>query len=124
MSLDGANLVKRGSAAAGEQATPVIAQYQVSAVKGLASTAIHPADYSQQVTLGGPVMNVIGTVPPGKTGITLVKGVIQNSTDLISNNQPLGNTLPSSNRPTATGDPVENVAQQAAAGLSLAANHE
>jgi CO dehydrogenase/acetyl-CoA synthase alpha subunit len=124
MALDGATLVARGSGDAGEQPNPVAAQYQKTATAGLASTAIHPADYSQQVTLGGPVMNVIGTVPPGKTGITLVKGVIQNSTDLISNNQPLGNTLPSSNRPTATGDPVENVAQQAAAGLSLAANHE
>jgi CO dehydrogenase/acetyl-CoA synthase alpha subunit len=124
MSLDGANLVKRGSAAAGEQATPVIAQYQVSAVKGLASTAIHPADYSQQVILNGPVMNITGHVQPGGTGVPLVDGTIQNATDTVCNSNPLGNTLASSSRPTTLGDPIVNPAQVETAGLSLAPQTE
>ena len=122
MSLDGATLVARGSAVAGEQANGIAQQYEKAGIT--AGTDIHPTDNSKQVILNGPVMTVIGTVPPGKAGITQIRGVIQQATDLICNNLPLGNTLPSSNQPTVQGIPIENAAQAVTAGLSLAANHE
>ena len=122
MSLDGATLVARGSAVAGEQANGIAQQYELAGT--VAVTNIPPTDNSMQVILNGPVMNVIGTVPPGKPGVTQIKGVIQRATDLICNTLPLGNTLPSSNQPTVLGVPIENAAQSVTAGLSLAANHE
>jgi hypothetical protein len=114
MALDGATLVKRGSAAAGEQPNGIVAPYQLSGEDGLASTAITPYDSG----------TILGTVPPGKAGIKLVSGVIQNATDLICNVSPLGNTLTSANRPQDLGDPIVNTAQAASAGLSLAPEHE
>ena len=124
MALDTAVLYARGSAQPGEQSNPVVAQYEVSAVKGLASTAIHGLDTSKQATLGGPVLNIIGHVQPGGTGVTLTRSVIQNATDLVANSQPLGNTLASSSRPTTLGDPIVNPAQSVTAGLSLSPETE
>ena len=124
MALDGAVLYARGSAQAGEQPNPVVAQYQKTAIDGAASTAIHGLDTSKQVTLGGPVLTILGTTPPGKSGITLTRSVIQNSTDLVCNSNPLGNTLASSNRPTTLGDPIVNPAQSEAVGLSLSPETE
>ena len=123
MSLDGATLVKRGTGAAGEQPNPVAAQYQLSAVDGLASTAITPLATNKQMVLGGPVMNITGHQQPGNpVAKPLIDGVIQNSTDLLSNTLPLGNTLPSS---TGVGlVPTQNPAQAQSAGLSLSPEHE
>lgn len=127
MANDGALLVARGSAASGEQPNGIAQQYQKAAITAV--TNIHPTDTSMQVTLGGPVLTVIGTVPPGRPGITQISGVIQRATDLISNQLPLGNTLTSTASqgvpPVSTGNPpTENAAQHASVGLSLAPNHE
>jgi len=121
--LDGATLVARGSAAAGEQPNPVAAQYQKTATAGLASTAITPLATNKQMVLGGPVMNITGHQQPGNpVAKPLIDGVIQNSTDLLSNTLPLGNTLPSS---TGVGlVPTQNPAQAQSAGLSLSPEHE
>ena len=126
MALDGAVLVARGSGDPGEQPNPVIAQYQVSAVDGLASTAITPLSTNgKQMVLGGPVVHISGHQQPGNpTPKPLIEGVIQNATDLLANESPLGNTLPSSNQPTTQGVPVQNVAQAQSAGLSLSPEHE
>jgi hypothetical protein len=112
MALNGATLVKRGTGAAGEQPNGIAAQYQLAGTKGLASTAIMPYDSG----------NIMGHVNPGKPAAKLVNGTIQNATDLICNNQPLGNTLPA-----VTGSGLvasENPVQTQTAGLSLAASHE
>jgi hypothetical protein len=123
MALDGATLVKRGTGAAGEQPNPVAAQYQKTATAGLASTAITPLATNKQMVLGGPVMNITGHQQPGNpVAKPLIDGVIQNSTDLLSNTLPLGNTLPSS---TGVGlVPTQNPAQAQSAGLSLSPEHE
>ena len=123
MALDGATLVARGSGDAGEQPNPVAAQYQKTATAGLASTAITPLATNKQMVLGGPVMNITGHQQPGNpVAKPLIDGVIQNSTDLLSNTLPLGNTLPSS---TGVGlVPTQNPAQAQSAGLSLSPEHE
>ena len=124
MALDGAVLVARGSGDPGEQPNPVIAQYQVSAVDGLASTAITPLSTNgKQMVLGGPVVHISGHQQPGNpTPKPLIEGVIQNATDLLANESPLGNTLPSS---TGVGlVPTQNSAQAQSAGLSLSPEHE
>ena len=110
MANDGATLVKRGSAVAGEQPNGVVAQYQLAGTNSAA--VIGPYDSG----------TILGTTPPGKAGIKLISGVVQNATDLICNNAPLGNTLPSSTGVGLT--PTRNVAQEASAGLSLAPQHE
>jgi len=93
-----------------------VAQYQLSGTAGLASTAITPYDSG----------TILGTVPPGKAGIKLVSGVIQNAADLTVT--PVGNDsqnfLSCTSQPQASGDPIENSAQHASAGLSLAPQHE
>jgi hypothetical protein len=75
------------------------------------------------MVLGGPVMNITGHQQPGNpVAKPLIDGVIQNSTDLLSNTLPLGNTLPSS---TGVGlVPTQNPAQAQSAGLSLSPEHE
>lgn len=117
MANDGALLVKRGNGTSGEQPNGIAAQYQLSGTAGLASTSITPYDSG----------TILGTVPPGKAGIKLVSGVIQNATDLICNSNPLGNTLTSTAGIGANGEPlipVVNPAQLASAGLSLSPEHE
>jgi len=110
--MSGATLVARGSAASGEQPNGRAKQYQLNGTNAAAS--VHPYDSG----------TILGTVPPGKPGIKLIDGTIQNATDLLANTLPLGNTLPSSNRPTAQGDPQVNAAQVESAGLSLAPQTE
>jgi hypothetical protein len=127
MALDGATLVARGSSAAGEQPNGIAAQYQLSGTNSAA--VIHPPDTFSQVTAGGPVLHIIGTVPPGKPGLVQRSGVIQNATDLICNSNPLGNTLTSTASQVTpgldgSGVPTVNPAQLASAGLSLAPEHE
>lgn len=112
MSLDGATLYARGSGQSGEQPNGKAEQYQKAGTT--TGTNIHPYDSG----------NILGTVPPGKPGIKLTDGTVQRASDLLANNQPLGNTLTSSNRPTTLGDPLVNVAQAASAGLSLAPQTE
>ncbi|MGA2886144.1 MAG: hypothetical protein ABSE80_13500 [Halobacteriota archaeon] len=122
MSLDGATLYRRGSAEPGEQPNGIAAQYQLSAVKGLASTAIHGIATNAQQTLGGPVLNITGHVQPGGAGKPLIEARIQDATDLVCNNGPLGNTLPSTAGEGLV--PVQNTAQDPTAGLSLSPQHE
>ena len=70
--------------------------------------------------------NILGTVPPGKAGIKLVDGTIQNATALTADSSAgvVGNALLCSNRPTAQGDPVVNSAQIASNGLSISPQTE
>lgn len=70
--------------------------------------------------------NILGTTPPGKAGIKLVDGTIQNATDLTvggvtASNESL-NFVPST--AVAGGVPTVNAAQAASAGKSLAPEHE
>ena len=128
MALDGALLITRETVNAGAQVAGIVAQYQKSGVVGT-TAVIHPADTSMQVTLGGPKLTIIGTVPPGKPGITQISGQAQHATKLVCNNQPLGNTLPSTASqgvpPVSTGNPpTVNAAQVTSAGLSLSPEHE
>jgi hypothetical protein len=110
---DGALLISRATANAGAQIAGEAAQYQKSGVVGN-SANIHPYDSG----------TILGTVPPGKPGIKLVDGTVQHATKLVCNSLPLGNTLTSSNQPTASGDPTVNPAQVASAGLSLSPQTE
>jgi hypothetical protein len=116
MSLDGGTLEPAGSGVSGTQVKGITQQYQLAGTNANldTSTAITPYDSG----------NILGHQNPGKTAEKLVSGVIQRSTSLLCNNSPLGNTLPSSNRPTTLGDPLVNTAQTAVAGLSLSPAHE
>jgi hypothetical protein len=113
MALNGTLLIERETANAGAQVAGDAEVYQKSGTVGI-SANIHPYDSG----------TILGTVPPGKPGIKLVDGTIQSATKLVCNNGPLGNTLTSSNQPTALGDPIVNPAQVASAGLSLAPQTE
>ena len=131
MALDGASLEARGVNSsgtvptAGANANGIVKQYQkAGTTDATAVDTIGPTDSYSRITLGGPVMHIIGTVPPGQPGIRQISGTIQRATNLISNTLPLGNTLPSSDQPTTSGDPIVNAAQLASAGLSLAPQHE
>jgi hypothetical protein len=117
MPNDGATLVARGSAASGEQPNGMAKQYQLSGTNAAAS--VHPYDSG----------TILGTVPPGKPGIKLIDGTIQNATDLICNTNSLGNTLPSTASEVVagvvqSGVPAVNAAQVESAGLSLAPQTE
>ena len=86
-----------GSGAAGAQPKGITQQYQKAATASCVdtSTGITPLDTSKQITLGGPTMNIIGTVPPGKTGIVLVSGVLQRSNQILCDSTPgnVGNAI-------------------------------
>jgi hypothetical protein len=112
MSLDGALLISRKTANAAAQTAGDVTQYGLEGTK--VGAAIGPYDSG----------TILGTVPPGKPGIKLVDGTIQHATKLVCNNNPLGNTLPSSNQPQVDGDPQVNAAQVYSAGLSLAPQTE
>jgi hypothetical protein len=112
MALDGALLISRKTANAAAQPAGDVAQYGLEGTT--VGAAIGPYDSG----------TILGTVPPGKPGIKLVSGQIQHATKLVCNNNPLGNTLPSSNQPTIDGDPRVNAAQLDSAGLSLAPQTE
>jgi hypothetical protein len=89
-----------------------VAQYQSVGKSGV--TGVTPRDSG----------NILGTVPPGKAGIKLVSGVIQNAADLAVDGTAgvTGNALlPTSGRGVT---PTLNTAQAASAGLSLAPEHE
>lgn len=68
--------------------------------------------------------NILGTVPPGKPGLKLVSGVIQNATALTVDGTAgvTGNALLPTSGVGVT--PTVNPAQLASAGLSLAPEHE
>jgi len=88
-----------------------VAQYMLAGTT--ASTTIGPKDSG----------TILGTVPPGKAGIKLLDGTVQNAADLTvgHNSEPL-NFLQSS---TGTGlTPTVNAAQLASAGLSLSPQTE
>lgn len=91
-----------------------VAQYELSGTN--ASATITSRDTG----------TILGTTPPGKPGIKLVDGTIQNATDLTvggvtATNESL-NFVPST--AVAGGVPTQNAAQQASAGKSLAPEHE
>jgi len=68
---------------------------------------------------------ILGTTPPGKPGIKLVDGTIQNAADLT-----VGYTSTNESQnflPSTTGSglvPTQNADQLASAGLSMAPEHE
>jgi len=68
------------------------------------------------------VLNITGHVQPGGAGKPLIEARIQDATDLVCNNGPLGNTLPSTAGEGLV--PVQNTAQDPTAGLSLSPQHE
>jgi hypothetical protein len=111
MANNGALLISRATVNAGAQVAGIAAQYQK---QGTVGTTANIKGYDSG--------NILGTVPPGKPGIKLVDGTIQNATKLVCNNSPLGNTLPSTAGKGLV--PTVNVAQAASAGLSLAPEHE
>lgn len=68
---------------------------------------------------------ILGTVPPGKAGLKLVSGVIQNATALTVSAAAAdapGNAIVAGQ--DANGQVTESSYQAPSAGLSLAANHE
>lgn len=91
-----------------------VAQYQLSSTNN--SATITPYDSG----------TILGTTPPGKAGIKLVSGVIQNASDLTCDgsnpNDANGNALLASSGVGVV--PTVNSAQLASAGLSLAPEHE
>jgi hypothetical protein len=109
-------LQARGAGASGQQPNGIVAQYQLDGINGTPETlgsGVGPYDSG----------NILGTVPPGKPGVKLVKGTIQRATDLITDGTPgQPNWLASTSGVGVV--PTENTAQRADAGLSLAANHE
>jgi hypothetical protein len=120
MANDGATLVKRGSGQSGEQPNGMVKQYMKAGTTDTTPTnTIGPYDSG----------TILGTVPPGKPGLKLVNGTVQNATDLIANSNPLGNTLPSTGSEVVTGVvqsgvPAVNSAQLTSNGLSLNPDHE
>jgi len=120
MANDGGVLVARGTAHSGEQPNGMSKQYQKAGTSDTGPTnTIGPYDSG----------TILGTVPPGKAGLKLVDGTVQNATDLICNTSPLGNTLPSTASKVVvgtvqTGVPEVNAAQVESAGLSLAPQTE
>jgi hypothetical protein len=88
-------------------------QYQLS---GKQSATIAPRDTG----------NILGTTPPGKPGIKLVDGTIQNSTDPLVVGQLTTNQADNflSNTTGSGLVPTMNAAQAASAGKSLAPEHE
>lgn len=101
----------------GARTKGAVAQYGIAGQSGKSaydSTKITPRDTG----------NILGTVPPGKTGIKLVSGVIQNAADLAVDGTAgvTGNALLPTSAVGKT--PTLNTAQAASAGLSLAPEHE
>lgn len=92
--------------------TGAVAQYGLTGTNS--SATITPYDSG----------NIIGTVPPGKSGIKLVDGTIQNATKLtVSSAQDApGNAILAGQ--DANGQAAESSYQAPSAGLSLGANHE
>jgi hypothetical protein len=76
-----------GSGVAGVQPKGITQQYQLAATNSNlnTSTGIHPYDSG----------TILGTVPPGKTGLKLVSGVVQRSNQLLCDATPgvVGNAL-------------------------------
>ena len=76
-----------GSGLAGAQPTGITQQYQLTATHSNTdlSTAITPYDSG----------TILGTTPPGKSGIKLVSGVVQRSSQLLCDATPgvVGNAL-------------------------------
>jgi hypothetical protein len=90
---------------------------------------------SQSITPAGPYIsagtnnNIIGTVPPGKTGIPQISTVIQNPTSLRVGSASVGGSVNMADNflPATSGQgtvPTVNAAQAASAGKSLAPEHE
>ncbi len=87
------------------------------------------------ITPAGPYIskgtnnNIIGTVPPGKTGLPQISTVIQNPTSLVVGNASVGGSVnqPDNYLPATFSQgtvPAVNAAQAASAGKSLSPEHE
>ena len=114
--MSGAVLEPAGSGVAGTQTKGVTKQYQKSGTSSSASTleTITPYDSG----------TILGTVPPGKAGIKLVSGVVQRSSQLLSDQTAgkVGNALV-----CVSGQgliPTPPTGSQPADGLSQAPNTE
>jgi len=115
-----------------------------SAAQTAATQTITPAGPGWRIqgtdTGGATNNNIIGTVPPGKTGLPQISTVVQRATDLKVANASVGgssnmpdNYLPASTAQVtsatvpgagAEGNVTPNAAQLASAGKSLAPEHE
>lgn len=108
---------------AGQQPKGNVAQYGQASVSG-----------SQSITPAGPYVskgtnnNIIGTVPPGKTGLPQISTVVQNPTSLLDGKNPgNGSNQADSFLNSTAGQgliPTVNAAQLPSAGQSLAPEHE
>ena len=93
-----------------------VAQYQLAGTT--TTTTISPYDSG----------TILGTTPPGKAGIKLVDGTVQNAADLtvtpVPSNNDSQNFLACASQPTASGATTVNSAQLASNGLSLSPQTE
>lgn len=101
------------------------AQYQIDGK--VTGGTVHPAGSLPALASS----NVIGTVPPGKAGIVQISTVIQRSTDpLVSGQNPApkgvnqADNFVANTAAVGQGIPTVNAAFTAAAGKSLAPEHE
>jgi hypothetical protein len=97
------------------------AQYQIDGI--VTGGSVHPAGALPALASS----TVIGTVPPGKPGITQISTVIQRSTDPLVSGQDATNQADNFVANTAAvgqAIPTVNAAFTAAAGKSLAPEHE
>lgn len=85
-----------------------VAQYQLEGTT--ASTTIGPYDSG----------NILGTVPPGGSGIKLIDGTVQEATDITSD----GKTNAFGPTQDSQGFLKQSTYQAASQGLSLAPEHE
>ena len=110
--MAGATLEPNGAGVAGQQPAGIVQQYQLAGTHSAVdtSTGITPYDSG----------NILGTVPPGKTGIKLVSGVVQRAAQLVCDATAgkVGNALVVSSGQGVL--PTEPAGTHAADGLSSA----
>ena len=114
--MAGAILKPAGDTTAGVQVKGITQQYQLAGTHSAVdtSTAITPYDSG----------NILGTVPPGKTGIKLVSGVVQRAAQLVCD-ATAGNCGNALLAVSGTGlVPTPPTGSQPADGLSQAPNTE
>ena len=114
--MAGATLEPNGAGVAGQQPAGIVQQYQLAGTHSAVdtSTGITPYDSG----------NILGTVPPGKTGIKLVSGVVQRAAQLVCD-ATAGNCGNALLAVSGTGlVPTPPTGSQPADGLSQAPNTE
>lgn len=112
-----ATLNANGAAASGQQVAGVVKQYQLSGTGSSASSLETVTPYDSGT--------ILGTVPPGKSGIKLVSGVVQRAAQIVADSTAgaVGNALVPTFSSLNT-DPVPPSGSTAADGLSQAPEHE